>query len=353
MRILLCMFVLLAFGCQEYDLRDQKEVYGEPRAPFLATPIKQDRIVQTTTPSADVLWVIDSSCSMSEEQQALTINFPLFISYFIDSGLDWHIGVVSMDMDDASHRGKLRSAGGYRYLDESVPDPVGTFETMAKMGVSGSWEEKGLASSYTALELLKTGHNAGFMRDDATLSVIAISDENDQSGNNPISLVEYINWLLNLKRSTDMVTFSSIVGPPQSCYGSVEPGTRYTQVTDAVGGIKWSICSQDWAQLLDELGMQAAGLKREFFLTERPIVETIEVWVVEGANTLTFEYDDEDEETLPDVEPTKAFTYDPVRNSIAFVSFVPDELAEVYIEYEVLAAAQYGDDDDDDTAVLE
>ncbi|MBT3218902.1 MAG: hypothetical protein HN348_07400 [Proteobacteria bacterium] len=338
MRILLFVFAFMSFGCQEYDLRNQGEQFGEPRAPFLATPIKQDRMIQTTSPAVDVLWVIDNSCSMSDKQNKLAQNFPLFMNYFVDSGLDWHVGVVSTDMDNADHQGKLRSANGYRYIDETVPNPSATFTAMAKMGTSGSSWESGRAASYTGLELRKNGYNAGFLRKKAALSVVVISDENDYSGNSPISLNEFIDYLLNLKGSTDDVTFSSIVGPPQSCWDAVEPGTQYISVTDAVGGIKWSICSEDWDQILDELGMQAAGLKREFFLTERPIVDTIEVWVIEDGTTLTFEMDD------GVVDPKRAFTYDAVRNSISFVNYVPDELAEVFIEYEILSAAQYGDD---------
>jgi hypothetical protein len=345
MRIFTLFFVWLTFGCNDYNLSNLDDDYGIPRDPFLATPIKQDRVIQTTTPSVDVLWAIDNSCSMSEEQAKLTQNFPLFIEYFVDSGLDWHIGVISTDMDDSSHRGKLRSANGYRYIDESTPDPVGTFTSMAQMGTSGSWDEMGRASTYTALETLKNDYNAGFMRDEASLSAIVISDEDDYSGNDPVSLNEFINWLLNLKQSTDEVSFSSIVGPPLSCYGSVETGDDYIAVTNAVGGIKWSICEVNWSSLLDELGMQAAGLKREFFLTDRPIVDTIEVWVVDGDITLTFQYDDDDLQTEPNPDADRAFTYDPVRNSISFVRYVPGELAEVYIEYEVQAAAQYGEDD--------
>jgi hypothetical protein len=311
--------------------------------------VQTDRVVQTTTPAVDVLWVIDNSCSMLEEQQALTANFPLFMDYFADSGLDWHVGVVSTDMDDVNHRGNLRKSNGVNYIDENVSDPVGTFTNMASMGTTGSWDEKGRNATYSALELLKNQGNAGFLRDEAALSIIVISDEDDYSSNQLITLTEFINWMLNLKSSTDMVTFSSVVGPPQSCSGAVETGDEYLAVTNQVGGIKWSICSQDWNLLLDELGMQAAGLKREFFLTDRPIIDSIEVWVEEGKNTKTFDYWDGGDPAPADLE--RVFTYDPIRNSIAFEAYIPDELAEVFVEYEIASASSYGSGGDEvDTA---
>ena len=342
MRNLLGFLLVLPFffGCNEYTIENTGKVWGEPNPPVLESPIQQDRVVQVTTPAVDVLWVVDNSCSMYEEQTALTNNFDAFIEYFIDSGLDWHVGVVSTDMDDASHRGKLRSANGVRYIDENVTDPVSTFRSMAQMGTSGSYNEKGRAAAYTGLEVLRNGYNAGFYREQASLSVIVISDEDDYSGNSPVSRTEFINYLLNLKVSPDMVNFSSIVGPPGSCSTAAEEGTDYIAVTAAVGGIMWSICSSDWATVLDQLGMQAAGLKREFFLSQLPVVDSIKVWVVFEGVTYTFQEGGCDD----------CYTYDAARNSITFNTYVPDPLAEVFIEYDVLSAQQVGGDDDDDTA---
>ena len=53
----------------------------------------------------DVLWVIDNSCSMLEEQTTLINNFGAFIGYFLDSQLDWHIGVTSTDMTNGGEPG--------------------------------------------------------------------------------------------------------------------------------------------------------------------------------------------------------------------------------------------------------
>ena len=62
----------------------------------------------------DILWVIDNSCSMTEEQQALSQNFASFVQYFVGSGLDYHIGVVSTDWDNLA--GDHHDAGRYECL---------------------------------------------------------------------------------------------------------------------------------------------------------------------------------------------------------------------------------------------
>ena len=103
--------------------------------------------------------------------------------------------------------------------------------------------------------------------------------------------------------------------------------------TEAVGGISWSICDPNYDTVLDELGMLAVGLDREFFLSQVPAEDTIDVWVVDDGETIEF---------TPHVE----WIYSGTRNSITFVDYVPDELAEVYIEYEVLSGWQPVDEGD-------
>ena len=281
------------------------------------------------------MWVIDNSTSMSEEQAALAANFDRFIGYFIDSGLDWHVGVVSTDMGNNNHKGKLRAAAGVRYIDQDTPDPLVVFKSMATISPTmTSGMESGRAAAYTALETRRNGYNSGFYREGASLSIIAISDEDDYSGNSPVTRVEFINWLLNIKTSPDKVTFSSIVGSPGGCSTAIEEGGDYIKVTQAVGGILWSICNNNWAAVLDDLGMQAAGMKREFFLAELPVVETIDVRVVSDGITFIFE----------EGECEECYTYSASRNSITFNDYLPDAGAEVIIDYDVLSAeqAQYG-----------
>ena len=319
----------LLAGCSDYELVGGHDYAGEANPPDLSTPVQNDRIVQVTVPSVDVLWVIDNSCSMYEEQTALTSNFANFMSYFEGSGLDYHVGVISTDMDDPDHRGILQqSATGDYFIDETTSDATLAFRQMALMGTEGSADEKGRDAVYMALgQRSESGwQNEDFIRDDANLSIIVISDENDYS--TAVSLPEFISWLEDFKPDLEMTSFSSIVGPrPNGCDTAYEAGTDYLAVTDAVGGIDWSICNSNWDEVLVELGMQAAGLKNEFFLSEVPIEETIVVTVVDGDDVWEFDSGTD-------------YLYSRSRNSVTFVSYVPEPLAEVNIEYELLSAWQ-------------
>jgi len=85
-----------------------------------------------------------------------------------------------------------------------------------------------------------------------------------------------------------------------------------------------------------QLDQQAAGLRREFFLSDVPVEDSIVVWVEVDGSRIDF---------VPDID----FTYVRMRNSVLFQAYVPDSLAEIYVEYEVLAEEVDPVDISDDT----
>lgn len=319
----------LTGGCIEYTPSSTLPPAGIANAKPLEPSSTTDKLVQVTTPEVDILWVIDNSCSMYEEQSALGSNFPAFMNFFLDSGLDYHIGMTSTDY--GALQGRLVNIGGERWITPQSPNPTVAFGTAAVMGTNGSATEKGRDPTFSALEIMTQpgAYNEGFVRENATLHMVTISDENDYS--NLITRAEFIDYLLNLKVDPDNVTYSAIVTPsnyPGYCYGGIEPGTEYLAVQQAVGGIMWPICNPDWTELLIQLGMQAAGLKREYFLSELPVPGTIQVWVKEDGTRLNFE------------EGTD-WSYNQVRNSILFNEFVPTALSEVYVKYDLLGESDH------------
>ena len=186
-------------------------------------PAKQDgpRVPVNINRKIDILFVIDNSDSMAEEQDELTANFPLFIDVLqrIDGGLpDLHLGVASTDLGASSQVGNCDNEGGGdkgqlqavargpmgcptpndgRPFLEDIADPAdpnnriknytGTlseaFQCIAPLGLTGCGFEMPLESMRRALEPANT-FNAGFIRDDAILAIVIISDEDDCSTQN-------------------------------------------------------------------------------------------------------------------------------------------------------------------------
>ncbi len=316
---------LVASACSEYNFDQDLPPEPVPNKPVLENPTQTDVIVQVTTPMVDVLWTIDNSCSMSDEQQELGDNFPKFMDYFLGSGLDYHIGVTSTDLDDPSHKGKLQDGGTpYKYIDEETPNAISVFVAMASMGTTGSASEKGLGGTYLALETNRDSFNAGFYRDEASIHTIVLSDEMDLTPDSIVSESEFISWYKGLKEEADNRTFSSVV--------DFNVGGTYVHATNEIGGIVWDIRDEDYAEVLDRLGVQAAGLKREYFLSQIPVPGTIEV-NVEDPSGATFEFFEAVGDPL-----VGDWVYESSRNSITFLTYIPTELAKVIITYTVLSS---------------
>jgi hypothetical protein len=290
-----------------------------PQVPSLEAMPIHDLQRQRIPEQVDILWVVDNSTSMLAEQQLLSDNFPFFLQYYRNSGLDWQIAVVSTDMANPDESGKLQGAAGFRWVDSTVPDPVGVFTQMALLGRDGSAREQGRAAAYAALsEPLLSGYNGGFYRDEALLSIIMVSDENDFS-EEPTE-AGFVAWARALKNDPSKVTVSGIVGTDTSCTDRV--GQDYLDVISQLNGITFSICENDWEPLMQQLGVAAIGLQREFFLTEVPVESTLEVWI-------------EDEGVRYDFIPEEDYFWDGDRNSVNFVRYTPRPTAWIHMVYDL------------------
>jgi hypothetical protein len=182
-------------------------------------PEQQTDLVYEVNPvrKLDLLFVVDNSNSMAQEQMNLKKNFPDFMSELtkIQGGVpDLHIAVVSSNVGAGQNApAKECPPGGDRGAFQSLPgcnldpDKNGYFLTvdgqgktnfedqgglaklpdvfgcMATLGVMGCGYEHHLLSMYFSLDgKTNPDRNAGFLRDDAYLGVVVIADEDDCSG---------------------------------------------------------------------------------------------------------------------------------------------------------------------------
>ncbi len=259
--VLMAVGVISSWGCD--DVR------------FTENPIQIDTFQQTPNPMVDILWVVDNSGTMSDERAQLGEKFDQFMAKLLESGADYHIGIVSTDTDDPAHSGRLQ--GDPKVITPATPDPKAAFAANVQLPETDSRVERGLDAMRLALgEDLLSGDNSGFLRANASLFVIVISDENDHS----IGPVEYYSrWLEHLKGAgnENTVSMSAIVGQsPDGCAGA-EAGDRYLHVQVDTGGLFHSICSEDYGPIVEELGINAAGLRRKFYLSEGAQADTIQV----------------------------------------------------------------------------
>ena len=356
MRLLVpALLALVPFGA----CRCTEVVYQVPEA------VDQvDVFDQKVAAQVDILWIIDNSESMAAEQFKIASRFNQFFNQLITSQVDYHIGIVT---SDDAELGALRAydgpdvAGcvGCRFIDNTVPctdpgvDVSGqsdaeaeatllascpaqlVFRKLVSVGIDGSSLEEGFEQAARALGAWQIdpatslpdptsvpAENEGFLRPEASLYVIFVSDEEEGAkqdgppvryfqrlfeglkgaGNENKVAIAAITGFPGESPPADVTdvcailetTFDSSAGNDDSraaalvealrnyrggCYDEegegtgadfAETGGRYIELACRTGGVIANMCAADYSTALDALGANAAGLLRKFTLS-RPL----------------------------------------------------------------------------------
>jgi hypothetical protein len=259
-----------------------------------------DTFEQLPSP-ADVLFVVDNSYSMMEEQAVLGQNLGTFLSFAQGQGIDYQIGVTTTDVYEqpTGQHGEL--VGATRIITPATANKEQVFQSNVNVGIDGAPDEQGFEGAYLALSPANlAGPNAGFLRPGALLAVVIVSDEEDQSvdPNNTAqyrAVSFYQNFFQSLKPNGGFV-LSAVVGTTNpdctSVNGNAYYGPRYITMAQATGGVVASICDPNWGQALAQIGVRSFGLKKSFQLSSQAVANTISV-TLDGqpANAGAWTYD--------------------------------------------------------------
>ena len=308
----------LGWGCTEYELKGSERSTdgGEIVDEVVASPKWQvDSWESHSYEGTDLIFFGDTSGSMAVELETMGDHALTFMDRLDDYGNSWQIIVVT-GWDGCGVNGILTPAvSSYDALfAEALLTPP------SQEAIDASADEWGLYDVDMAIqESVPGGCNEGFLRDNALLHVIFLSDEDDNSpgwdGGDPNYWQTYVDSILASKSSDHLVTFSAVAGPiPDGCDGA-EPGTGYAEAVDATGGTLLSIC-EDWYNQLDTL-VDASVQVSDFPLNEIPIVNTIRV-------------------VVDNVERSYGWEYQSSGNLIHFTEDLPSTGEEVFIAYEVV-----------------
>jgi hypothetical protein len=306
------------------------QVDPELAVPTMGTGAEDASHEQTFTQDyydeVDVMWVVDNSCSMDEELQQVRDNFAAFVTEFSALELDYHLAVITTDMDNPSHSGRIQGS----IITQDSADPEAEFLTYVDQGSSGSGSERGFDSTMAALtEPVISTDNAGFIREDAALAVIVVTDEND-SGSTSTS--NFVSWFTGLKADPAKVSFSAICGDRMTgcSSGDIWAGTmlqatggdKYIDASEDTGGIFASICTENYDEALQHLSLTAAGMTVSFLLDYEPSTLSDIVVTVEGVAIAN--------------DSDNGWTYQADTNSVIFHGpAIPGPGETVYISYPV------------------
>lgn len=228
----------------------------------------------------DFLFVVDNSVSMEDEQANLITSFPGFIdgiSTSIEGVEDFHVGVVTSDTYAAAPQhcrfvgglvietgGAFSSdsvcgpyAEGENYMTE-VDDLNATFSCAARVGASGQAIERPMDAAIAAITGVGAGPgecNEGFLRDDALLVLVVITDEwdgpDDPEGQTSAGTPQqWYDTIIDAKGGATQVAAVTLVNEGNVC-PPPEPfndGVRLVEFTALFGGNGFlgGVCQPDY-----------------------------------------------------------------------------------------------------------
>ncbi|MCA9568940.1 MAG: hypothetical protein KC656_13920, partial [Myxococcales bacterium] len=245
-----------------------------------------DTWTQADNDRVDILFVVDDSRTMLEEQATLAAGFSSFANQLDTSQTRFHLGVISTSFEyNDPNRGKLvADEGEPLFLTWETPGYAAMFASRAQLGTSGSDFEKGLdAAAYALSPVIALDVNTGFSRPEARLLIVFVSDEEDCSDagalgtdfldngevcyieeDSLVPVADYVAQFRDLRADPEDVVVTAIVGVDElGCDTDGDgrqdafPGDRYAEVARLTGGEVGNICDGDWSAIMEDLGLNA------------------------------------------------------------------------------------------------
>lgn len=260
----------------------------------------------------DMLWVVDNSCSMSEEQQAVADAGTEMVALLATTQLSWRLALTTTDLLNGSITG--RGVNGFTSSSprmQAETESAAWAQAVDALGTGGSGQERGLVVGAEAVRqaLPATAmENATSFREGATVVVVHMSDEEDfsvkeaaggndsncpenQAKQNQIDSLTQEYLAFNNEPSIAGLTTFAIHGiQPNAtgadycnfqegsgdCTGASQHGRGYVDVAASTGGGTGSICG-DMSQVVQDIIRAGAGIASQIELTAPPISSTIRV----------------------------------------------------------------------------
>ncbi len=313
--------LLLAFAgcallsCSPTNPKLEEKLFGEQ--------VNSKGVTLDFNPKVDILFVVDDSGSMSSYQTQLSKNVEVLLKS-IDKNqvIDYHLGVITSNWPQDSwggvvnYGGRLVGGTGPHFVDRSTPGGVAMLKQYLVVGTNGSGQEQFFQPIQAALSApLTTTENAGFLRADASLVIIFLTDTDDQSldpnTGYDFPVADMYNFLIGLKNGDAKkilpygVIIPSTVTESRDCSRSGESiPFKLEDLIKRFKGYEYSLCDNNYNANLDFLGKDIVSrISRILYLNRRPVPSTISV-----------KYGSQ---VIPN-DLNKGWTYDPSRNAIVF-----------------------------------
>ena len=219
----------------------------------------------------DLLLVIDDAPSMSDKVARMSAQLPPLLAALQARNVDFHLGVV--DDGDPVDGGVLRrTTTNARWLTNATPDlPARFVELTTWTGLHGAVScDLATLRALTAPNVSDPAINGGFLRSDAALEVLCITDASYIVSVNPGALFQEVLQLKEPARLRWDVIGPAGPGTPSCGLDWIPSSPGHQLYTQATGGTILDICTSDWSPLLNAVAAQTSGERPFFPLRARP-----------------------------------------------------------------------------------
>ena len=265
-------------GCrQDISLNASVEKVVTPNrvvVEHIVQPIKSE--------SLDVLAVLDTSCSMSDNYDELSLGLEILKYDILNLTNDFSISFINSSLTG-------------NYFVGPLDDSSDTIDLLlAPHVLSRDSREMAYQSLY---QFTNSPEAVLALRPNTDKLFIFVSDENEQS-TVPVSVFK--DWLhsYNEKTQHDVITIS-ITERSDCAYAQIDIGTRYNELSNYYGKQYIDICS-DWSNALADSSF-LVNLKNYINLEQVPVQDSIvvavngeetELWYyLESKNTVYFDFE--------------------------------------------------------------
>jgi hypothetical protein len=305
----LCLAGLLTLSCApDYGVTTEERIIYQEFVQDTAVEgdIWVDSFFQSqATNGIDIIWVIDQSGSMNSDYDRIIAGIEAMLNALPNS--DWRLNIISTDPDSGTLQATFPIVPG--------DDLKALLSLYADMAIAAGEEERGFSALYNYITYNSSAD--WWLRRDAALLVVFVSDEEDQSYSQfPDAISDFISWYTQM-RSNGSTFMSSIVNIAKNSACDVQPtgnnvGSRYIEATNYLNGAVIDFCSDDWSQGVSD-AVDGLDPVEELELTHIPYVDSIRVF-----------YDG--------IDITSGWHYDVLSNKVIF-DVVPDGGVLVEIGY--------------------
>ncbi len=306
--------------------------------------VNQTVLVDESDDDIDILFVVDNSTSMDEEQDHMARRIKNFVQHLHD--LDWRIAVTTTYTRASANAsdGKLATfVNGNTHLDVSLPTEMAQdylSQAVKRPTSSSASKEQGIRNTYRMIERARdinpdrfdeSKPNRDFLRDPAHMAVVLLSDEDESDTKHRNKASNLINFVNNIWGGLKSFVFHSIIVKEgdKECLdnGGYTEGLEYTKLSKMTGGIIGSICEPDYSSQLSDIGVsvrnQIFAIELDCLPVDRNGDGQIEV-VVELENGISPPPFSRDKTTMTFQRPlpigqhsVKYFCHDPLNPSLA------------------------------------